>query len=410
LVCKTPAHWRPDPSLLKTLLLALTALLLAPAPAAALENAWVNARSAEVPGLSARCTWAERGWSPAALALAGGIDQAALRFALEDYQEHARLHGWVGEPGDGLSSLVTEPARCPPAALIELSRFDLDHLNEGQARALGMLARAFAENGHVDNAVALLDHLRVGSLLEPELLRAEHLQDTATWQAARLFEQAERWDDALLYLNGLHSTGRWIQLAIDRSRAHSLAELGRVEELEQLVLLNLIADSSCRPLEYLLETWERTGSTKGLDSLLAATSRSVLDPFAKARLQAMIVLRYNSAMQHRRVLAMQPELALEQLPSLLDGGEHHHEVHVALRANGPSAVTYLQRRAVELVAGQPPLSHELRAVLAETGLPELAEFIENIDEESLGFPYLELWSAARDLRDDLRPDRVARGN
>ena len=350
-----------------------------------------------MPGLAARCIWAERGWVSATLA----FGKSSVRFAREELDEHARLHGWIGQAGDGLSFLVTQTAACPPAALVELSQLERVRLDEQQAAAFGKLARAFAENGHVDRAVQLLDELRSDSALDPSLLRARQLRDAASWQAARLFEQAGRWENALVYLDELRSTERFDQLAIDRSRAHCLAELGRVNQLESLVIANLMSDASCHLLELLLGAWERSDSPKGLEELLVESAPSIIDPFAKARLQAAVVIRFNAALQHRRVLELQPEFALEQLPSLLAGGTHHREVQLALHAIGPSAVAYLQKRAENLSPDQLQLNHELHAILAETGLPELEDVIRDVDEESHGFPYLEIWRAAQALREHL---------
>ena len=393
---------------MRRLLLILLPLFAAPGAHSAASGPRTITAESNVPGLAARCLWAERGWTSATLAFGGSTDPSAIRFAREQLDEHARLHGWIGDAGDGLSFLVTQTATCPPAALVEFSQLERVRLSERQAAAFGMLARAFAENGHVDRAVELLDELRSESIIDPILLRARQLRDAATWQAGRLLEQAGRWESALLYLDELRSTERFDQLALDRSRAHCLAELGRISQLESLVYGNLMSDTSCQLLELLLDAWDRSDSPKGLEELLIESAQSITDPFAKARLQAAVVVRFNSALQHRRVLALRPEFALEQLPSLLDGGDHHLEVQLALRAIGPAAVPYIQKHADNLSTDQLRLNHELYAILAATGLPDLEDVIRNVDEESRGFPYLEIWRAARALREDLPAHRSSR--
>ncbi len=323
------------------------------------------------------------------------------------------MHGWVGDAGEELHALVTQRASCPPAALAELSRLERRLTSDAEAGAFGMLARALAENGHTDRAVSILDELRHALDEESGMRGRRQVQDSLTWQTARLLERAKRWESALEIFDELSATNRWDDLAINRSRAHCLLELAdsapnRLVQLEQLVFDNLTSDSSCTLLETLLAAWSRSSSRKGLADLAAGTVHSIRDPFSKVRTQAVIDARWNAAVSHRRALALPELLALEDLTRLIASGNHRREVQASLRAIGPSAIAYLRERANALSADQLHLFHELYSALAESGLPELESTIKAVNESSPGFPYLEIWREANALRVDLRPDRSTR--
>ncbi|MFT5287011.1 MAG: tetratricopeptide (TPR) repeat protein [Planctomycetota bacterium] len=363
-------------------------------------GSWSRAEDAQVSGLTARCLWAESGWQSVIVGLAESAPESSVDYSLEVLAEHARLHGWSSEIGEGTHPLVTEIAKCPPAALAELNRTERTHLNGKQIVAIGSVARALAENGYVDRAVSMLDQLR-GQALP---IRSE---SRMLWQAARLHEAAGNWQSALDYLEVLDSTRHWNDLAINRVRAHCYYELEQTEQLENLIFSNLTSDPSCHSLELLIQAWKRSRSSNGLPQLLEGCLQTVRDASAQDRIRAEITKHFEAAVLHLQILSLSPADTADNLTELLAGGDHHREAGLTLQHIGPQSINSIRERAKSLPADELQLIHELHRVLAESGLAQVEDAIKAIDESSGGFPYLSIWKAAHALRRDLSASQSA---
>jgi hypothetical protein len=387
-------------------------------------------RRASGPNLVARCLWGEQGWRAVVLGLELD-DPDARRFALHDLREHQRLHGWVGDLGDGLSWMISVPASCPPAALFELSEGELAPASGELYGIYRLLARVFAEAGHVERALPFLEAIRAGV---PPVSPAPPVSsgpaadgsadpcDGVELAAARVLQRAGEWERALDVLDRPRERSAVPHRAEDLARMTSLLELGRVEELERLVVRGLGNGDECRPLELLIEGWRRAGVSLGIDHLIGAAEARLGRPLGeedRARLDAL----WDIAVGHRRVLESAPRYAGPELVSLLGGGAHVDDVLERLEAAGTDLVDDLLEHLTALLAapetGDGGVARALARVLAETGdaraLPVLEglEGLEGpaepggLDGPVVALPQslLERWRAANALRRDLAEEQ-----
>ena len=347
------------------------------------------------PDLVARCTWAERGWQ-AVSAVSALRDEGALERARANLAEHARLHGWVGEIGDGHSWLIETTASCPPAALFELGRAD---------RALPLdvtepLARVFAENGYADLA---LDVLSAPGAPEGAGEASGASPARRSLARARVLADAGRWSEVLVLLPTNDAGATESEL-----RMRALAALDRADELEALVLGRLAAGLSsgahdCRALELLMDVWERTGNMQRSAVLPARVEALTGVPLDEDAEREVLALR-DDALRHRFILGLDPTTARRQLIALLASGDHRHHVLERIETHGTDEIDALVEELI-LMIGRPDSSraHTLWAlveVLAETGDQRVLPTLEVLGDEGATRP-LERWHAANRLRREL---------
>lgn len=338
------------------------------------------------PDLVARCLWAERGWQQALAALDAEGSAEAHAELLGELEEHARLHGWIGAVGDGLSWMIELPASCPPAALFDLSQRS-DAISTGDATVANGLARVFAENGHPEHATELV---------------------TEPATRARLFAAAGRWNEVLALLEPLDAP---MLLGL---RLRALLEVGRTAELETRVIEALAAryvrgehvpGADCHAVELLLEAWDREGRGGRASELVQRVELQAGSPVEGADRRALGALR-DTAHRHRYVLELPRGAARRQLTTLLTAGDHRRDVLERIENRGTDEIDALVEQLVLLV-GQSDVdsAHTLWAlvqVLAETGDPRVLPALEALESTGELEP-LARWEAAHRLREDLSP-------
>jgi hypothetical protein len=187
----------------------------------------------------------------------------------------------------------------------------------------------------------------------------------------------------------------------------SLLELGRIDELERLVVRELATSDDCAPLELLIDGWSRVGAPNGVDHLVGRVESRLGRP-ASEKLRTRIEALWAAATRHRGVLAMSPRYAGPQLTALLDRGDHRRDVLARFEAGGTDMVDDLLARLTALL-GSSSLEdarkvYELVAVLAETGDPRVLPALESLGSDHPANP-LARWRAANALRRDLAEER-----